>query len=429
MTFNLRPNTTMSCIAFSVALALGSSAAHAQTTPQEQLTHRLDELTQEIEKLKAQLQEMQKTQQTQQSQIQAVKDTPPPTEPATVVTGYGEMNYNRPKDRSQTQADLRRFVIGIEHRVDEKTKIASELEVEHAVASSSDNGEVEVEQMYVERKLNETYNMRAGLVLMPVGLLNTNHEPTAYYGVERNFVETAIIPSTWREGGLMFTGEYNNGISWTGGMTTGFNLGKWDATSSDGRTSPLGSIHQEMQQASAGDLATVMNVEWRGVPGLRLGTSGFTGKASQRAKNFSAPDARVSIWDFHARWTPGAWDLAALYARGNISGAGALNQTFAGSPYPVPQRFDGWYTQLAYRWHFGDEYVLAPFTRYERYNTGRNFEGLPVGLNPGNVGTETVRTMGLNFELNPSVVFKADLQRFKQNKDNNRLDLGMGYAF
>ncbi|WP_204315735.1 hypothetical protein, partial [Stenotrophomonas maltophilia] len=70
------------------------------------------------------------------------------TEPATVISGYGEINYNRPKDGSQAQADIRRFVIGLQHRFDERSKLVSELEVEHAIASSSDKGEVEVEQLY-----------------------------------------------------------------------------------------------------------------------------------------------------------------------------------------------------------------------------------------------------------------------------------------
>lgn len=429
------PNTSrhpaISRMALAIALAIGLASAHAQTpapSPQDQLTQRLDVLTQELERLKSQLQEMKKDQEKKEQEAQAKADLPPPA-PATQISSYGEISYNRPKDRSQTQADIRRFVIGMQHRVDPKTTVAAELEVEHAVASSSDKGEVEVEQMFIEHRPAQNYGLRAGLLLMPVGLLNTNHEPTAYYGVERNFVETAIIPSTWREGGLQFFFEHNNGISWSTGLTTGFDLSKWDANSSDGRDSPLRAIHQEMQQSKASDLAFVSNVEWRGVPGLRVGGSGFTGKAGQSAPNFAARDARVTLWDFHTRWTPGAWDISALYARGDISGAGDLNLTFAGSPNPVPHRFDGWYTQLAYRWHFGDTYVLAPFTRYERENTGRSFQGLPSGLNPGNIGTETIKTVGLNFELNPSVVFKTDIQRFSRDTGNNRFDLGMGYSF
>ena len=51
---------------------------------------------------------------------------------------------------------------------------------------------------------------------MPLGLLNENHEPTAFYGVERNFVETAIIPSTWREGGVQVVGNFDNGLTRAG---------------------------------------------------------------------------------------------------------------------------------------------------------------------------------------------------------------------
>jgi hypothetical protein len=224
-------------------------------------------------------------------------------------------------------------------------------------------------------------------------------------------------------------GEHDNGISWSAGIGTGFDLNKWDATSSEGAESPLGSIHQELQLARAHDLSLFGNVDWRGLPGVRLGAGLFTGKAAPGSAGFAAPDARVTVWDLHAKWTPGPWDLSALYARGTISGAGGLNLTFAGSPFPVPRRFDGWYAQAAYRWALGGDMTLAPFVRYERFNTGRSFDGLPVGLNPGDLGTEGVGTLGVNFYLNPSVVVKADLQRFKRNKDANRFDLGLGYSF
>src|SRR2546430_883083 len=89
-----------------------------------------------------------------------------------------------------------------------QTAIEAELAVEHSVSSASDRGEVEVEQAYIEHQIDPRWAVRGGLFLMPVGLLNENHEPTAYYGVERNFVETAIIPTTWREGGVQFVGSF-----------------------------------------------------------------------------------------------------------------------------------------------------------------------------------------------------------------------------
>ena len=88
-----------------------------------------------------------------------------PAQPVTVLTSYGEINYNRPIHATgKAQADVRRFVLGYEHRFDDKTKVVTELEVEHAVSSASDPGEVEVEQAYVERQLSASWALRGGLL-------------------------------------------------------------------------------------------------------------------------------------------------------------------------------------------------------------------------------------------------------------------------
>jgi hypothetical protein len=144
--------------------------------------------------------------------------------------------------------------------------------------------------------------VRAGLFLMPAGLLNENHEPTAFFGVERNFVETAIIPSTWREGGIQLVGNFDNGLTVQGGISSSFDLTKWDAAATEGAESPLGSIHQELALAKARDLAVFGAVNWRGMPGLLVGASLFTGGATHGQ---AAASSRVTLWDAHARWTPG----------------------------------------------------------------------------------------------------------------------------
>lgn len=113
----------------------------------------------------------------------------------------------------------------------------------------------------------------------------------------------------------------------------------------DGRESPLGSIHQEGQLAKSRNLSIHAALNWRGVPGLLLGGSVFTGNASHATANFAAPDARVSLADLHGRYTPGKWDLSAVYARGTISNTDALNLSFVGNPTPVPSSFSGWHTQ------------------------------------------------------------------------------------
>ena len=155
--------------------------------------------------------------------------------------GYGELNYSRPTgDAAGATADVGRFVLGASYAFDDKTRFVSELELEHAVSSADDPGEVEVEQAYIERRLSDSVFAKAGLFLIPVGLLNENHEPTRYYGVFRNFVETAIIPTTWREGGFAVQGNTRGGLRWDAGISTGFNLSKWDATASEGQRRAAG---------------------------------------------------------------------------------------------------------------------------------------------------------------------------------------------
>jgi len=419
-------------VATALALPLVVHADEAE------LTRRVEKLSNELEAVKAELAKMKKEHEqgaVQGAPQQATKPAETPytnTEAApgssdTVLTSYGEINYNRPRKATEnTVADLRRAVIGLQHRFDAQTKFAFELESEHAVTSSSDPGEVAVEQAFVEHRLAPSFAVRGGLFLNPAGLLNENHEPTAYYGVERNFVETAIIPTTWREGGFQVVGELGSGLTLQGGVTTGFNLNKWDATSTEGRESPLGSIHQELALASARDLSVFAAANYRGVPGLLVGNSVFTGGAAQGAQGVAK--SRVTLWDLHARWTPGAWDFAALYARGTISNTAAFNTTLVGNPTLVPAVFDGSYVQAAYRLRFGN-YGVAPFARLEYFNTGKKYDDIGAGLTPAPLPTERVITTGLNFDINQHVVVKADMQWFRQVSANNRFNLGLGWSF
>ena len=439
-----------------VVAKTAAAVAVAQPSAREaELMQRLDKLAAQVEQLKSQLAEVKQQQDRQAAAPQPaalavapVAATPAapvaaingvdnvagttPTEPATVLTGYGEINYNRYKDSSRNQADVRRAVLGVQHRLDAKTKIVTELEVEHSVTSADDVGEVAIEQAYAERQINERWALRAGLFLMPSGLLNENHEPTAYYGVERNFVETAIIPSTWREGGLQLVGNFDNGLTLQAGLSTGFDVSKWATDDSETAESPLGSVHQELSQAHAKDPAVFVALNWRGVPGLQLGGSWFSGNGGQGQAAAVGNSLRVTLWDLHARYTLGALDLSSVYARGTISGTAAFNTINIGSGpdwFPIPKSFDGAYVQAAYKVWSWDDLSLSPFVRAERFNTRKSYADIGQGLTADAAPAERVYTLGANLNVGQGLVFKADIQRFQQNKDNNRFDLGLGWSF
>jgi hypothetical protein len=137
----------------------------------------------------------------------------------------------------------------------------------------------------------------------------------------------------------------------------------------------------------------------------------------------------VVLWDAHARWTPGPFDLSALYARGTISNTAALNAPLVGNPTLIPEAFFGWYLQAACRvWEHGD-LALSPFVRYERFNTASSYADLGPGVTPAPLETEGVFTAGVNFYVTQYVVLKADIQRFHVATGMNRFDLGVGWSF
>jgi hypothetical protein len=355
--------------------------------------------------------------------------------------GYGEMYYSNPtRDGSKAQADLARAVFGLGYSFDERTEFNSEYEVEHAVTSASDVGEFEVEQFYVDRRLSEAVSARGGLILMPFGLLNEHHEPTAFYGVQRNFVETLIIPSTWREGGFNLHGDTTAGFGWNLGLTTGFDLSKWDFAPAvppyttalglaNSHVAPLPATHQELALANAHHLSPYAALSYYGIPALLLGGAISSGESP-------APgDPRVTLWEGHTRWTPAKFELSALYARGSISNTGPLNAAHPTSPNPLPSSFYGYFLQGAYRlWEQGD-YRLTPFVRWERYDLGASYAGssgpvIPAGLVPLWPRSEDrVWTAGANLYVGAHLVLKGDYQWFQLNQGFRRFDLGLGVSF
>ena len=456
------------------ALSAGLLAtAHAADTTSEveqrlaqqivQMQQQLATMQAELARLKAQneslaAQQQQTARQVAAAPVPAPAPAPAPAPVASAIPpdlglwGYGELYYTHPThDAARTEADLARAVFGIGYRFDDRTNFNSEFEVEHAVASASDRGEFEVEQFYVDHQFSDAVSAKAGLFLMPFGLLNEHHEPTNYFGVQRNFVETLIIPSTWREGGVGVHGNNEFGLGWDAGVTTGFNLGGWNNSPEDPQyrtaldlednaVAPLQSTHQELQLANAQHLSQYVSLNYSGVPGLLLGGAVFTGEAALPKVPAGLPNSRVTLWETHARWTPGKADISAVYAHGTISNTATYNLDNTGVSNPLPSEFLGYYVQGAYNlWQDGG-YRFSPFVRWERYDMAASYSGIasgfstvPTGLasdgKPWPQPNDRVWTAGANFYLNPHVVLKADYQHFQVNPDLTRVDLGLGVSF
>jgi len=354
----------------------------------------------------------------------------------TSVGGYAEINYNNYKDSSETdEFDLQRFVVFLGHRFNERTRLYSEIEFEHAVTEggNSDSGEVAMEQAYIEYGLTTdgSANMLAGLMLLPVGFLNEYHEPPVFYGVERNEVETRIIPTTWREIGFALRGNVANGFQYDAGVTT-----TPDASLYTNASSGFREMRANASRVTANEFGYFAGLNYRGVPGLLLGGSVWTGNTAQdgqgKGPNASAlqgANANLTVWDLHARYAAAGWDLRALYSRGSLSDTTAINAAAnlpLGSDDAAPEKFFGWYVEGAYRISLKDGKSLAPFARYSKYNTQ---ESVASGFTIDPLNNEQVITAGVNFYVHPQVVFKFDVQDYDTDDTKDRFDVGIGWMF
>jgi hypothetical protein len=351
------------------------------------------------------------------------------------IGGYGEaiyQNFDRKRDdgerSEQTDTiDLTRAVFYFGYKFDEHFLFNSEIEYEHATTGEGDEekGEVSVEFAYLDYLVRPEVNLRAGLVLLPVGFVNELHEPPVFLGARRPDVEDRILPSTWRELGLGVFGDAGP-FSYRAYVVNGLDSAGLEAEE------PLHEARQGGSNASAEDFAVTGRLDFVGVPGLLVGASGYTGSSAQgREVEGNSFDGRVTLWDAHAEWRWRGIQARALTARGTIGDAAEIN-AFNGlsGDESVPRKFKGSYVEAGYDVLFprGGRASLVPFARWERYNTQ---ESVPAGFVANPENDVRLWTLGLQFRPIPQVVVKLDYQDYKNEASTgvDRWNLALGWLF
>lgn len=395
------------------------------------------ELKSQIEKLRLQNEAIEIQLNLLQTQSKAHAETKPVSNSDVKVGGYGELIYNAySNDSGRSQMDFRRFVLFISKNFNDKLSFNSEVEWEHSVVSASNSGETALEQAYLNYQVSSDLSLKAGLFLMPFGFINEAHEPPVFYGVERNEIETRIIPSTWREGGISVSGNTAANFDWSLGLVTAFDSAKF---SDAGK--PLRALRQKLELAKARDLAVFATLNYR-IPGLVVGTALYSGDSMQGNADFNAKttlpnfvgiNARISLVDVHARWESNGWDSQVLLAKGFTADAERIDQILQAYnianakslPY-VSSEFYGWLVQTAYKFSLSNESSISPFVRYEEFDSQSK---MPTGFSASASNVDHVTTAGFSYKPHSDVVFKTDYQNYNDTSSRNRFNLGMGYMF
>ena len=221
------------------------------------------------------------------------------------VGGYGEVAMSRnfysdhvsrysladehKNDPSHGRFDIPHAVIYLGYDFGKGWTMGTEIEFEHGGVGMAyekedeeggeweqeveKGGEVELEQFWIQKSFGRWANIKAGHIVVPVGLNNAYHEPLNFFTVYRPEGENTVLPSTWHQTGISFWGK-TKGWRYELQFLAGLNSDNFTNT---------GWINKGPGTPTEGEIATkygtALRIDNYCIKGLRIGLSGYYGHA------------------------------------------------------------------------------------------------------------------------------------------------------
>lgn len=353
-----------------------------------------------------------------------------------VIGGYGEVHLNQElnsEKKNNSTLDVHRMVMLFGYNFDSRTQFVSELEFEHVK-------EVYVEQAFLQYKLNKSINFRAGLLLVPMGIINEYHEPVAFNGVERPNIDSKIAPTTWREIGFGVAGTIlPASLKYQAYLINGFN--GYDSSAKLSGANGLRKGRQKGAESYMSSPNFTSKIEYFGLRGLNLGLSTYYGKTQSSLFNgvdkndkdaLAQADSSVvgiSMIGFDTRYSFKGIKITAQLYYSSFSNVEQYN-TFGSSD--LGSSMLGYYFEIGYnvlKSVKDAKKKLIPFIRYETYNTHNSVEGIVI---KNHAYENTIITAGFTLNLAKGAVVKTDVQFAKSKADSEFstiINAGFGVAF
>lgn len=388
------------------------------------------------------------------------------------VGGYGEVAYSRnfysdsgnryssaklhKNDPSHGRFDIPHAVIYLGYDFGKGWTLGTEIEFEHGGTGSSieyeaeesiefeqeqeRGGEVELEQFWIQKSFAKWANIKAGHIVVPVGLNNAHHEPLNFFTVYRPEGENTIMPSTWHQTGVSFWGRTKN---WR------YELQFLAGLNSDNFTN-TGWINKGPGTPTEGEIATKYGTALRldnySIKGLRIGLSGYYGHAigNSYPNNKNGAEAKykgvVAVGAVDFTYNDHNWIVRGQADYGYLSDAQQLkyftNRLNGLSPFHhsafVSKNAFAYGIEAGYNVFSQieklrkEEQKLYVFGRYEHYN--------PYASKTKNTSYDytNVKRMavGINYFPVKQVAIKAEYShRFLKSQYNNEPAINIGVAY
>tara|TARA_B110000858_G_scaffold102843_1_gene117939 strand:- start:704 stop:1828 length:1125 start_codon:yes stop_codon:yes gene_type:complete len=335
------------------------------------------------------------------------------------IGGYGEITYNDP-DSGVSEIDVQRLVILFAYKFDDRVSFITEIEFEHVK-------EVYVEQAFLNYGVSDNFNLRGGLMLVPMGIVNEYHEPTTYNGVERPSLNNKLVPTTWREMGLGVYGRINSAsIRYQAYVMNGFISynGEYKLKGTNG----LRSGRQKGAESVGSNANFASRIDYYGLLGLKLGLSFYNGKTQTTDKNIIGSQVGLSMFGFDARYVKNRFSARSEYISASLSDTDKYNLA---SGKDLGSKMSGYYIEGAFNLlPSSAKQKLDAFVRYEDFDTHAEVAG---NLTKNDSFHRKETTFGFSYHLADGAVFKMDWQSkgtaVLDSESKGQFNMGIGVFF
>ena len=388
------------------------------------------------------------------------------------VGGYGEVTFSRnyfsdhvsrysqpeqhKNDPNHNRFDIPHAVIYLGYDFGKGWTFGTEIEFEHGgtgIAYEKEDeeggeweqetekgGEVELEPFWIQKSFGQHANIRAGHIVVPVGLNNAHHEPLNFFTVFRPEGENTILPSTWHQTGVSVWGRSGD-FRYEAQLVAGLNADHF---------TNVGWIHKghksPMEYDVANKFGAALRLDNYTVPGLRMALSGYYGHSigNSYPRNANGVDSeykgKVAIGSFDFTYNRHNWIVRGQADYGYLSDADQLKYVYNRLNSKSPFKHSAFVSKNAYAVGIeagydifsqierlrNDHQKLYVFGRYEMYNPyASNTKGTAYDY------TEVKRVAaGVNYYPIPQIVVKAEYsQRFLKKMYNDEPSLNISVAY
>ena len=388
------------------------------------------------------------------------------------IGGYGEVNYSRnfysdhvsrysqPEDHkndpSHGRFDIPHAVIYLSYDFGKGWSFGTEIEFEHGgngLAYEKEDeeggeweqevekgGEVELEQFWIQKTFSKAANIRAGHIVVPVGLNNAYHEPLNFFTVYRPEGEDIIMPSTWHQTGFSFFGRYGK-FRYEAQFLAGLNADQFTNT---------GWIHKGPKSPLEFDIANkyggALRLDWYPVQGLRFGLSGYYGQSigntypAEKDGVSATYKGHVAIGSFDLTYKGHNWIVRGQADYGYLSDAEQLKYMYNRKNSKSPYKHSAFVSGNAYAIGIEAGYDIFSQIQYMRANNQKlyffgRFEAYdPYASDTRNTsyGYTAVKRIATGFNYKPvkEIVIKAEYShRFLKSQYNDEPSVSIGVAY